>query len=85
MTHPGNGEGFQLMGAVGMEQGKWTTEESRAACRDCQGAWCAARRNSWETAYSNLGKSTRVTSTFPTLEGCQAFNMKVKLGPALYG
>lgn len=35
MTHPGNGEGFQLIGAVGMEQGKQTTEESRAACRDC--------------------------------------------------
>lgn len=35
MTHPGNGKGFQLMGAVGMEQGKQTTEESGAACRDC--------------------------------------------------
>lgn len=37
MTHPGNGEGFQLMGAVGMEQGKQAIEEFRAACRDCWG------------------------------------------------
>lgn len=36
MTHPGYGEGLQLRGAAGMEQGKPTTEESGAACRDCR-------------------------------------------------